>query len=85
MSAGPADRPAPKAVVFYHSAPDVLDRAPSYMAAHGAVIDEFHGTGIGLTAAFGVELHIVGRHRCTVFEEVVHRAVAHQVDAAALW
>jgi uncharacterized protein YciI len=40
-----AGRPAPKAVVLYHSAPDVLERAPTYMAAHGAVIDEFHGAG----------------------------------------
>jgi uncharacterized protein YciI len=48
------ERPAPKAVVFYHSAGDVLDRAPAHMAAHGACIDEFHARGdLLLVGTFG--------------------------------
>ena len=48
------ERPAPKTVVLYHSAPDVLERAPGYMAAHGALIDEFHAAGdLLLIGTFG--------------------------------
>jgi len=48
------ERPAPKAVVLYHSADDVLDRAPAHMPAHSACIDEFHGRGdLLLIGTFG--------------------------------
>ena len=57
MSTGNApsdERPAPKTVVLYHSAPDVLARAPQYREAHGELIDEFHASGdLLLIGTFG--------------------------------
>jgi uncharacterized protein YciI len=48
------ERPVPKAVVLYHSSPDVLERAPAHMPGHGALIDEFHATGdLLLIGTFG--------------------------------
>jgi uncharacterized protein YciI len=48
------ERPAPKTVVLYHSSPDVLERAPAHMAAHGELIDEFHAAGdLLLIGTFG--------------------------------
>jgi uncharacterized protein len=48
------ERPVPKAVVLYHSADDVLERAPAHMAVHSACIDEFHDRGdLLLIGTFG--------------------------------
>ena len=47
-------RPAPKVVVLYHAAADVLHRAPAHMAGHSALIDEFHAAGdLLLIGTFG--------------------------------
>jgi uncharacterized protein YciI len=57
VSAGnsPGDeRPAPKTVVLYHSAPDVLERVPLYRVAHGELIDKYHAAGeLILIGTFG--------------------------------
>lgn len=54
MSAAAAERPAPKAVVIYHSADDVLARAPLHWEGHSACIDEFHERGdLLLIGTFG--------------------------------
>ena len=57
MSTGNApsdERPAPKTVVLYHSAADVLERVPLYREAHGELIDEFHAAGdLLLIGTFG--------------------------------
>jgi uncharacterized protein YciI len=54
VSHGEEARPAPKTVVLYHSAPDVLERAPQHMGVHGELIDEFHGKGeLLLVGTFG--------------------------------
>jgi uncharacterized protein YciI len=48
------ERPAPKAVVLYHATADVLERAPAYMPAHQACIQEFHDRGdLLLIGTFG--------------------------------
>jgi uncharacterized protein YciI len=53
VSAGD-DRPPPKAVVFYHPVPDVLDRAPAVFPRHLAAIEKFHDRGdLLLVGTFG--------------------------------
>jgi uncharacterized protein YciI len=48
------DRPPPKTVVLYHSAGDVLGRAPAYAAAHHALIAEYATSGeLLLIGTFG--------------------------------
>jgi uncharacterized protein YciI len=48
------DRPAPLTVVLYHSAGDVMERAPQHMPKHSALIDEFHEAGeLLLIGTFG--------------------------------
>jgi uncharacterized protein YciI len=43
-----------RTVVFYHSAPDVLTRAPAHFAAHKQRLDAFHDRGdLLLVGTFG--------------------------------
>jgi uncharacterized protein YciI len=68
------ERPAPKTVVLYHSAPDVLERVPMYRAAHGELIDEFHAAG---------DLLLIGTFGDPVLEGAM--CVFHTREAAEDW